>query len=439
MSPVGDTLANYIAGLPAKIDLSLERMEALLEALGHPEKRLPPTIHVAGTNGKGSTIAFLRAMLEAAGHRVHVFTSPHLVRYEERVRLGALGGGQLVSEAAFLSACMRCVDANGHNPITVFEIITAAALLLFSEHEADVLLLEVGLGGRLDSTNVVGPCAASVITPIGYDHMEFLGDTLEAIAGEKAGIIKPGTGVCVVAPQPHEVVRVFARAAARARVPLRMGEESWRYIEENGRWIFEDDDGLVDLPLPRLVGRHQLMNAATAVATLRALPQFQVTEKAMLDGLKRAEWPARLQRLTQGHLADMLMPPDELWLDGAHNAAGASVLAEAMADLEDLDPKSLHLIVGMLKTKDPTAFLKPFEGLARAVWCVPILGESAARPAMDISTAAANLGFVNLACDNVAHALHAIRGLSDAPVRVLMCGSLYLAGQILSMNDTLPR
>src|SRR5215813_15570591 len=256
MNLVDSIVARLLSLHPKRIDLSLDRMWRLLAALGHPERRLPPVIHVAGTNGKGSTVAFMRAILEAAGQRVHVYTFPHLVRFNERFRLGAAAGGALVTDEALAAALSECEAANGTEPITVFEIETAAAFVLFARHPADVLLLEVGLGGRLDATNVIERPLVTVITPVSLDHAEFLGDSVGEIAGEKAGILKAGVPA-IVAAQPREALAAIERQAARVKAPIRIAGEDWTATEERGRLVYQDDAGLLDLPAPKLYGRHQ--------------------------------------------------------------------------------------------------------------------------------------------------------------------------------------
>ena len=269
MTSIESIVARLTALHPKRIDLSLERIWRILAALGHPERRLPPTIHVAGTNGKGSTIAFMRAILEAAGLRVHVYTSPHLVRFNERFRLGAKGEGRLVSDQALGDALSECERVNAGAPITVFEITTAAALLLFARNPADVLLLEVGMGGRLDATNVVERPLVTVITPVSFDHAEHLGETLGKIATEKAGIFKPRVPA-IVAAQPREALAAIEREAARVKAPIRVAGEDWTATEERGRLVYQDDADLLDLPAPKLFGRHQFENAGVAIAALRA-------------------------------------------------------------------------------------------------------------------------------------------------------------------------
>ncbi|MGC1109525.1 MAG: Mur ligase family protein, partial [Methylovirgula sp.] len=303
------------------MDLSLGRVIRLLDALGAPQNHLPPVIHVAGTNGKGSSIAFMRAMLEAAGKSVHVYTSPHLVRFHERIRLGRKGGGRLVGDSELAAVLKLCENVNAGAPITFFEITTAAALKLFSEHPADVLLLEVGLGGRLDATNVVERPLATLITPVSIDHSEFLGSTIAEIAAEKAGILKPGVAA-IMSAQPADALAVMERRAGAIGAPLRVAGRDFFAREEHGRLLFEDERGLLDLPLPRLVGRHQHQNAAAAIATLRAA-EPHIPTAAIELGIATARWPARLQRLQRGRVLAPAPEGAEIWLDGAHNEEGA--------------------------------------------------------------------------------------------------------------------
>src|SRR3954466_16054538 len=313
MPSVDSIVERLLALHPKRIDLSLDRMWRILDALNHPERRLPPAIHVARTNGKGSTIAFMRAILEAAGLRVHVYTSPHLVRFNERFRLGQAGGGVLVTDDELIGVLKECETANAGAPITVFEIETAAAFVLFARHPADVLLLEVGLGGRLDATNVIERPLASVITPISFDHAEYLGDTIAKIAVEKAGILKRGVPA-LVAAQPRDALAVIERAAARAGAPIRIAGENWIATEERGRLVYQDDNGLLDLPAPKLYGRHQFENAGLAIAALRATNQFQISPAAFEAGMTKAEWPARMNRLSHGRLVALAPEGSEVWL-----------------------------------------------------------------------------------------------------------------------------
>ena len=436
-SSSGDMLERFLNLHPRKIDLSLGRTIDLLAKIGHPQKRLPPVIHVAGTNGKGSTVAFMRAMLEAAGKNVHVYTSPHLVNFHERIRLGAPGGGKRVSEAMLVDAFTRCENANAGASITIFEITTIAALLLFSEHPADYLLLEVGLGGRYDATNVIDHPLASVITPVSMDHMDFLGPTLGEIASAKAGIIKSQTP-SFIGRQKDEALRVIEREAHRARAPLFLYERDFSAAEESGRLIYEDAKQLLDLPLPRLQGRHQIDNAALAIATLRHIAP-DLTSANFEQGLLAADWPARLQNLARGRLILLVPPGAELWLDGGHNADGGSALAAAMGELEAKDPRPLVLICGSLASKETDAFLRAFSGLAKELLAVPIMGEHAARSAAEIAAIAEAEGIKAHIAADVPSALGQIAAVSwIVPPRILICGSLYLAGEVLAANGTPP-
>jgi dihydrofolate synthase/folylpolyglutamate synthase len=423
---------------PREIDLSLERIEALMADLGHPEKRLPPVIHVAGTNGKGSTTAFMRAMLEADGRRVHVYTSPHLVRFHERIRLGAPGGGRFIDEDELADALLAVETVNAGRPITQFEITTAAAFDVFARHPADVLLLEVGLGGRLDATNVVDDPLATVITAVSIDHEKFLGDTLPGIAAEKAGILKRGRPG-IVAPQPEAALQVIEDVAARRGAPLFVANRDWVAYAERGRLVYQDEDGLLDLPSPKLTGRHQFTNAGAAIATLRRAGLAAPTD-AVEAGLVSVEWPARLQRLTTGALVARAPADAEIWLDGGHNPGDGVVIAEAMADLEERAPRPLHLIAGMLNTKDPVGFFKPFAGLVRRVHTVPVPMSAAARDPVELASIAADVGLPTAVSGSVAEAIDAIADEVNAmgPPRILICGSLYLAGSVLSDNGTPP-
>jgi dihydrofolate synthase/folylpolyglutamate synthase len=438
MTSVDAILARLLALHPKKIDLSLDRMWRILEAIDHPERRLPPVIQVAGTNGKGSTIAFMRAILEAAGKSVHVYTSPHLVRINERFRLGAPGGGRLVSDAELADLFAECERANGDAPITVFEITTAAGLLLFARHPADVLLLEVGLGGRLDATNVIEKPAACVITPVSRDHVEFLGDSLALIAAEKAGILKRGVPA-IIAPQPADALAAIERAAARMRAPLAIAGEHWTVGEERGRLVYQDDDGLLDLPAPRLAGRHQFENAGLAIAALRAVKDWKLPIAAYEAGIANADWPARLQRLPHGPLTALAPKGSELWLDGGHNADGGRVVAAALADIEERVPRPLILVIGMLANKDLGAFLANYAGLARRVIAVPMGEQEKGHTPEAIADAARRAGIPAEARASVADALLRAAQLNTDPApRILITGSLYLAGAVLAENESLP-
>ena len=436
--PVDAIVARLTALHPKRIDLSLDRIERLLAALDHPERKLPPVIHVAGTNGKGSTIAFMRAILEAAGKHVHVYSSPHLVRFNERYRLGQPGAGVLVSDAELAAALEECERANAGAPITVFEITTAVGLVLFARHPADVLLLEVGLGGRLDATNVVEHPLATVITRIAIDHTDFLGDTLEKIANEKAGILKRGTPA-IVAAQARDALAAIERQAARLNAPLKIAGEDWTATEERGRLVYQDEAGLLDLPAPKLYGRHQFENAGLAIAALRAIKPFKIAPAAYEAGMVKADWPARLQRLAAGRLVELIPAGSELWLDGGHNPDGGRAIAAALADLEERVSRPLVLIVGMLASKDCAGFLSNFTGLARRMIAVPVPGAEKGLSAEAVADAARAIGLPATSRDNLDEALDAARKLDlDPPPRILITGSLYLAGEVLRENGTLP-
>ena len=398
---------------------------------------MPPAIHVAGTNGKGSTVAFARAILEAADKRVHVYTSPNLVRLNERFRIGRAGGGHFVEDAELADTLAECEAKNAGAPITVFEIETAAAFLLFSRHPADIVLLEVGLGGRLDATNVVERPLASVITRVSLDHRDFLGDTIEQIAAEKAGILKRDVPA-VISSQTREALAVIERQAARVRAPLSIAGENWTATEERGRLVYQDGDGLLDLPAPKLYGRHQFENAGAAIAALR-LGGLKLPASAFEAGMIRVDWPARMQRLSHGRLAALIPPESELWLDGGHNADGGRAIAAALADLEERVSRPLVLIVGMLSTKDCAGFLKNFSGLARRVIAVPIHQDKAV-PAAELAEIARNVGLPAISRDDLESALDLAGKLDLHPApRILITGSLYLAGEVLAANGTPPQ
>jgi len=437
--PLGDLMARLSAMHPRRIDLGLQRMQRLVERLGHPERKLPPVVHVAGTNGKGSTIAYLRAILEAAGHRVHVYTSPYLVRINECYRLGGAGGGTLVEDDELRRVLEHCERVNAGEPITIFEIETAAAFHLFAQHAADAVLLEVGLGGRLDATNVIETPLASVISPIGMDHTEFLGDELAKIAREKAGIIKPNVPV-ICAEQTAEAAAVIEQSARRMHAPLHAAGQDWHVNVERGRLVYQDDRGLMDLVAPRLFGRHQFDNAGLAIATLRALPRFRIEPSAFEAGIVNAEWPARMQRLASGPLVEQGPGGCEIWLDGGHNADGGRVAATALGDLEERVSRPLVVIVGMMANKDAGSFLANFAGLTRHIVALTIPDRENAMPPDRLADAARALG---MRVENAAGVEAALRSLArlayEVPPRILITGSLYLAGHVLSLNGVLPR
>ncbi len=431
-------LDRLLALHPKEIDLSLGRMERLLAALGHPERRLPPVIHVAGTNGKGSVTGTMRAILEAAGKRCHVYTSPHLVSFNERIRLGE--GGRIVDDAKLFDALLRCEEANAGQEITFFEITTAAGLLLFAEEPADVLLLEVGLGGRLDATNVIDRPLASVITPVSMDHEKFLGSRLGEIAGEKAGIIKPGCPV-VVAPQEPEAEAVILRLAQRLRAPVHLFGQDFTAFQDHGRLAFQDEEGLHDLPLSNLSGSHQIINAGVAIAALKAAGLWPGAEIAA-RGLRKVNWPGRLQPLTHGPLLEKCPEGAEVWLDGGHNPGAGVAIARFMGEQEERHPRPLYLVSAMLTTKDPVGFFRPFEGLARHVACVPITSSTTARDPFELADFARVAGLEATPFTRLDDALADIVACAQKdgePPRILICGSLYLVGEVLAANGMTPR
>lgn len=406
---------------PKVIDLVLDRCERLLAALDHPERKLPPVIHIAGTNGKGSTQAMMRAGLEGAGKSVHAYTSPHLARFHERIRVA----GELISEEYLTEVLDECYTANGGESITYFEITTCAAMLAFARTPADYTLLEVGLGGRVDATNVIDTPALTIITPVSIDHQQFLGDTLPDIAGEKAGIIKRGVP-CIVGPQEDAALDVIEAKAARLGAPVFAYGQHWHVSTERGRLIYQDETGLLDLPMPALLGAHQVQNAGAAIAGLRTLG---FGEDACAAAMADATWPARMQRLKSGNLVDSV-PSLELWLDGGHNASAAL----AISDLLDTLPKrETHLICGMLNTKDVSGYMKPLAQHVHALQTVSIPGETNTLPSDVTAKAARDAGMTAHEADSIDSALKAIFKASPN-ARVLICGSLYLAGHVLREN-----
>lgn len=431
-----DPVLDRLKGLhPKVIDLSLDRVRRLLAALDHPERKLPPVVHVAGTNGKGSTVAFLRAMLEAAGHRVHVYTSPHLVRFHERIRLA----GRLIDDDHLAALLEECEVANAGNPITFFEVTTVAAFLTFSRVPADVVLLETGLGGRLDATNVVDRPAVTAVTRISYDHRQFLGESLLEIGSEKAGIFKPHVPV-VLAPQPEaDALKVLKLRANAIAAPI----QSWSVEERPDGFRFESAKRKLDLPMPGLAGVHQITNAGVAIACLDHLP-LAVDDDAVRRGLATVEWPGRLQRLTRGPLAGSLPPGWELWLDGGHNDSAGEVLARQAVDWSRGQPDEgsgsgpalpLLLIYGMLSSKDPFEFLGPLAPFTHALRAVAIPGEEASFTAEESCETAKLCGIRDHgAADSVDAALADLVAGRQTPARVLICGSLYLAGSVLAEN-----
>jgi dihydrofolate synthase/folylpolyglutamate synthase len=423
-APAGARFDAIVARLhrlhPRLIDLSLDRIAVLLARLGHPEQHLPPVIHVGGTNGKGSTCAFLRAISEAAGRRVHVFTSPHLVQFNERIRLA----GTLVDDAALAEALAEAERANDEAPITVFEIVTVAAFLLFSRARADLLVLEVGLGGRGDATNVIARPAASAITAISMDHRDFLGDTIEQIAAEKAGIMKPGVAV-VTGNQPSAALAVLQTHAERTGAPLLVRDRDWTIAPKGDGLRYQDAQGVLDLPTPKsLPGLHQHDNAGIALAALRAAG-LMPSDEAVARGIRSVTWPGRLQRL-HGKLAQALPAGWELWLDGGHNPGAGIVLAQHLHSWAD---RPVTLVIGMKQTKDAAGFVGPLLACASDVFAVAEPGQHMAMPVEAIVAAS---GGVAKAGPTVAGALRQLQG--KTPGRVLICGSLLLAGEVLKAD-----
>lgn len=422
MSKGSDAILERMMALhPKIIDLTLDRMWRLLDALGNPQNNLPPVIHIAGTNGKGSTQAMIRAGLEAAGHRVHAYTSPHLARFHERIRLA----GHLISEPDLTAYLDECYAANAGADITYFEITTCAALLAFARTDADYTLLEVGLGGRLDATNVIPAPELTIITPVSMDHEAFLGDTLAKIAAEKAGIIKRGV-TCIVGPQEEAGLDVIESQAARLGAPILAYGQHWHAAPERDGMIYQDETGLLDLPRPVLPGHHQIQNAGMALAALRHLGCDAVACEAAVT---QAQWPARMQRLRSGPLVDRAQGA-ELWLDGGHNPAAGAALADVLRGLPE---RPTHLICGMLNTKDARGYLAPLADVVTSLRAISIPGEANTLPAGKTADAARDVGMIALEAEDVDTALDAILN-RDPAARILICGSLYLAGAVLRAN-----
>lgn len=418
---------------PKLIDLTLGRVTRLLAALDHPERKLPPVFHVAGTNGKGSTCAFLQSILEAAGKQVHRYSSPHLIRFHERIVLG----GKPIAEDALIELLEECEKVNGGENITYFEITTVAALLAFSREPADAVILEVGLGGRFDATNVIDGPIASIITHVGYDHQHFLGETLNEIAGEKAGILKPNVPA-IIAPQVPEALTRIETEALQKQAPLYVAGQDWTAYVEHGRFVYQDTKGLLDLPLPALTGAHQLENAGAAIAALRQAEGFKVSDEAIAQGLATVHWPGRMQHLKTGPLVDAAGEGAELWLDGCHNPSGGQAAAAVLADLDDQHPLPLYLICAMQNTKDAVRFFENFRGLARQIYTVTAPNSDAAIAADELAQMAHAAGMEAEPMTSLEAAVGRAVGHADAETgeapRILLCGTLYLAGHILQSH-----
>jgi dihydrofolate synthase / folylpolyglutamate synthase len=422
-------LSDAILKHPKIIDLTLDRMWRILERLGNPQDRLAPVVHIAGTNGKGSTLAYLRAAMEAAGLKVHCYTSPHLVKFHERIRIN----GDLIGDSDLSRLLEECEEANGGEPITFFEITTAAALLAFAREPADYVLLEVGLGGRLDATNVVAKPKLGVITTIDYDHQQYLGETLTQIAHEKAGILKRGVAA-VIGPQPDEARAEIERVARAQSAPLLIANQDWQAYEQHARLVFQDEHGLLDLPLPQLLGRHQIDNAGNAIAALRALDDRRISEGHIAKGVRTATWPARMQRLGAGRLWQHVSRDAELWLDGGHNPSAGRALAQAFSDLNDRVSRPLVLIWGMLNTKDAEAFIRHFSGIAHRVVAITIPEEENASSADELAEIARRCRMSTETAMSIESALSQASQITPAP-RILILGSLYLAGHVLAAHS----
>lgn len=425
---------------PKLIDLSLDRIHGLLEKLSKPHESLPPVIHIAGTNGKGSVLAFLTAILEAHGDKVQRFSSPHLVSFHERINLPLEKDNQFktspIPEDQLVDVLQRTKDVNGEDPITFFEITTAAAFLAFSETKADWCLLETGLGGRLDSTNVIASPAATILSPISIDHTKFLGESIREIAREKIGILKPNSPVFVGLQEP-EPLELIEQRAAEISAPSYIRGQDYDVYAQRGRLVYSSPDALFDLPLPRnMLGRHQIENAGLALCVAQHLLKERLNPDALATAMKTAHWPARMQRLQAEDYSPHLRQEDELWLDGGHNPAAALVLADILGDLEERVSRPLHIIIGMMDGKDVRGFLKEFLGLASQVITVPIPGEENAMNPDRLADLACEMGFESESAATLDDALQISAEGRHEGVRVLICGSLYLAGYVLSLQET---
>jgi dihydrofolate synthase/folylpolyglutamate synthase len=410
---------------PRVIDLSLGRMEKLLAKLGNPERQIPPVIHVAGTNGKGSTVAFMRAICEAAGQTVHAYTSPHLVHFNERIRIS----GDLISNADLMRLIDECEAANAGDPVTFFEITTALAFKAFAETPADVTLLETGLGGRLDATNVIDRPSVTAITSISIDHVAFLGDTLTKIAGEKAGILKAGVR-CVVAAQDEESMAALSARAKAVGAPLLIHGRDWSFEKRGDALRVVTSRRTLDLPLPNLIGAHQLGNAAQAVATLDAREAPLFDADIVARGITSADWPARMQRLTKGSLAAMLPENWELWLDGGHNPGAGLIVAEQMRRWTD---KPVYMVFGILNSKDPDGFIQPLVPHVKKLAALTIPDEENSIGGDEAALVARRNGITAFEATSAKAAIERLVR-EPGPARILICGSLYLAGTILAEN-----
>ncbi|MEE4235777.1 MAG: folylpolyglutamate synthase/dihydrofolate synthase family protein [Anderseniella sp.] len=420
---------------PKIIDLSLDRMWRLLDRLDNPQDKLPPVVHIAGTNGKGSTLAYARTMIAAAGLAAHAYTSPHLVKFHERIRLGTPGGGELIPEAMLVDLLEECEQANGGEPITFFEITTAAAMLAFSRHKADYLLLEVGLGGRLDATNVIARPAVTVITPVDMDHEQYLGDTLGKIAFEKAGILKAGVPG-VIGVQHEEARDAIERQGNKVGAVMSFANQDFQCFEQYGRMVYQDETALIDLDLPPLPGRFQIDNAGLAIAAVRALKDERIGHEHIAAGIAGTRWTARMELLEPGYLHTLVPEGTELWLDGGHNPSAGRAVSAALADLDERSPRPLVLVTGLLNTKRADGYLKPFAGLVQKVLTIAIPGEENTIPAADLARQAQAVGLDAQVCRGLEEAIRLAGQVTGQgnPARVVIGGSLYLAGNVLALH-----
>jgi len=425
---------------PKGFDLSLGRILRLLERLGNPHLALPPIIHIAGTNGKGSATAFTQALLEAAGYTVHVHSSPHLVRWHERYRLACPNGGQYVEDDVLVDALQRVIHANGQEHITVFEIMTAVAFVLFSQYPADAAILEVGLGGRLDATNVIENPAVSLIMSISLDHQAYLGESLAEIAAEKAGIIKKNRPVVIGCQQNPVLYEMLAEKAATLHAPCHIFNQDYQAFQESGRMIFQNDQGLMDLPCPALYGDFQIANAAAAIEAVQ-LAGFTVDEKTAAKAMQNVNWPARLQKIKHGKLKDMLPPFAELWLDGGHNPEAGRMIATFLQQRKRKNDCDIILICGMINTKDAAGYVQNFKDCVSHIYTTPVGMSEAGIDAHELAKTVHQTGIATQATHSLSEALQCIttnQARKDKPLLVMICGSLYLAGEALKYNGTPP-
>lgn len=431
-----DALIEQLSAIHSKgFDLSLGRITSLLEKLGNPHLSIPPAIHVAGTNGKGSTLAFCRAILEAGGYSVNMHTSPHLVNWYERYRLG----GEFVDDGKLADVIAHVARVNDEKPITIFEIMSAVMFVLFAEHRADYSLVEVGLGGRFDATNVIASPVVTAITPIALDHQAYLGDTIEKIAFEKAGIIKPGIPV-VVSEQEDAAREKITEVARSKRAHTFIARQDFDWYRDVTGFVYQDEDGLLDLPMPRLAGEHQLANAATAVAALRSAG-IELSESAFRAGMNDVSWPGRFEKLPSGNIAARIGPSADIWIDGGHNPAAGEIIASTLATQRQAAVRRLLMVCGMINTKEPLGYFRPFSKLDAEVITVPVAMSEAGIPPDTLAEIATSAGLTSSSSDTLEDGLDAAgRFLKTCPeAQVLFCGSLYMVGEILARNGTPPK